>query len=255
MSVTPSILSDSKIKKINHLTFFSENVGAYVTVIPRKSSVRFRAWWKGGEVILSSPAAASEHHVREALGRLAPLLRNARPTRLYDLGRDIMFPEGTISITGRNALHGYIESHTDIPEDGHYRVKIEVPSDINLDDPGVVRSISTVICKRMRWIAHLEIIPLAKRIADRIGRHPVGWEISRGHRILGNCDSQGIIRLSLVLIFLPPHLREYVICHEIAHLSEMNHSQRFHALLDSYLAGHEKELMKELKSFRWPIVR
>lgn len=237
------------------MTFFWEDLGAYVTVIPRKTAVRFRAWWKGGEVMLSSPAGASEHHVRETLVSLTPLLLKARPTRLYDLGQKIMFPEGVISIIGRDDLHGYVESHTDIPEEGHYEVSIELPSDINLDDPGIVKSISAVICKRMRWIAHLEIIPLAKKIADRIGRHPVGWEISRGHRILGNCDSQGIIRLSLVLIFLPAHLREYVICHELAHLSEMNHSPRFHALLDSYLSGKEAELVKDLKKFKWPIVK
>lgn len=58
-----------------------------------------------------------------------------------------------------------------------------------------------------------------------------------------------------MLVFLPLELSDYVIYHELAHLTEMNHSPRFHALLDSYLGGREAELVRKLKGFVWPVLR
>lgn len=63
------------------------------------------------------------------------------------------------------------------------------------------------------------------------------------------------ISLSAITMFLPPHLRDYIVCHELAHLSEMNHSARFHEICNGYCGGREKSLQKELKAFRWPILR
>lgn len=58
-----------------------------------------------------------------------------------------------------------------------------------------------------------------------------------------------------MLVFLPQELRDYIICHELAHLSEMNHSPRFHALLDSYLDGREAMLAARLRAYSWPVLR
>ena len=58
-----------------------------------------------------------------------------------------------------------------------------------------------------------------------------------------------------MLVFLPTHLRDYIIYHELAHLSEMNHSPRFHALCDAYCRGNESRYIRELNSFRWPVLR
>ena len=52
------------------------------------------------------------------------------------------------------------------------------------------------------------------------------------------------------MLGFPDDLRDYVICHEIAHLSEMNHGEKFHKLLDSYLDGREAELVRKLHSHK-----
>jgi predicted metal-dependent hydrolase len=66
----------------------------------------------------------------------------------------------------------------------------------------------------------------------------------------GSCSSKKAINLSLYLMLLPPHLREYVMLHELCHTVHMNHGTAFWALLDQYTNGKSKELRKELKNYR-----
>jgi len=43
----------------------------------------------------------------------------------------------------------------------------------------------------------------------------------------GSCSSSGTVSLNWRLIQVPPQVRDYIIHHELAHLIEMNHSERF----------------------------
>jgi predicted metal-dependent hydrolase len=56
-------------------------------------------------------------------------------------------------------------------------------------------------------------------------------------------------------MFLPEHLIRYIICHELAHLTHMNHSPEFHALCNQYCDGQEKQLEQQLRQFRFPILK
>jgi predicted metal-dependent hydrolase len=42
-----------------------------------------------------------------------------------------------------------------------------------------------------------------------------------------SCTSQRNLNFSFRLILTPPEIIDYVICHELAHLREMNHSRQF----------------------------
>lgn len=98
------------------------------------------------------------------------------------------------------------------------------------------------------------IVPHARELADRVGRRPLGWTVKESKTRLGSCSSGGIITLSPRLIFLPPDLRDYVIYHELAHLSEMNHSAAFHEICNAYCDGREADLVGRLKAFRFPLI-
>jgi predicted metal-dependent hydrolase len=61
----------------------------------------------------------------------------------------------------------------------------------------------------------------------------------------GSCTSKGKVTLNLKLIQAHVELIDYVICHELCHLREMNHSKRYYALLDSIFPSwkaHKKRL-------------
>lgn len=65
----------------------------------------------------------------------------------------------------------------------------------------------------------------------------------------GSCSSRNDISLSLLLMTLPEHLRDFVILHELCHTRHHDHSARFHALLDHWVGGREKELQRELRGY------
>ena len=62
----------------------------------------------------------------------------------------------------------------------------------------------------------------------------------------GSCNARGEIRLNWRLIQAPPAIINYVVCHELAHLKEMNHSAKFWAIVEK-LVPHYKQVEKDLK--------
>lgn len=59
--------------------------------------------------------------------------------------------------------------------------------------------------------------------------------ILRGQKtVWGSCSSKKIIRLNYKLIFLPTHLVQHIILHELAHTVHFNHSTKFWKLLASF---------------------
>ena len=68
----------------------------------------------------------------------------------------------------------------------------------------------------------------------------------------GCCTGDNNLSLSLFLMTLPPHLRDFVLLHELCHTVHHDHSPYFHALLDRLTGGNEKLLSRELRSYSIP---
>lgn len=64
----------------------------------------------------------------------------------------------------------------------------------------------------------------------------------------GSCSSRGVITLNTELIKIDKKLIDYIVVHEIAHLAHMNHSKRFHSLVEHYVPD-AKALSAELRRF------
>lgn len=62
----------------------------------------------------------------------------------------------------------------------------------------------------------------------------------------GSCSQSGNISYSYLLMLYPEAAREYVVVHELAHLVQMNHSERFYAIVESVLPDYKarKALLK-----------
>ena len=124
---------------------------------------------------------------------------------------------------------------------------------------------------RVRWVADVLVLEarpeadlalLAKRaLQKRALTHFVGrlahfssqldlaapkLALSSAHTRWGSCSKHSGIRVNWRLIHLPPHLGDYVVAHEVAHLLEMNHSPRFWTVVGS-LYPDWKAARSELK--------
>ncbi len=105
--------------------------------------------------------------------------------------------------------------------------------------------------KTMQWYQKQALPDFQKRItlfASRLGVPTPPIRLSNAKTRWGSCNSRGEIRLSWRLIQAPPAMINYVVCHELAHLKEMNHSPRFYAVLASLMPEH-RQVEKALDQF------
>lgn len=65
----------------------------------------------------------------------------------------------------------------------------------------------------------------------------------------GSCSEKGNLNFSYKLLFLPDHLADYIVVHEICHLQELNHSQKFWDLVAKTIPDHKRK-RAELRKFR-----
>ncbi|MEK7644650.1 MAG: M48 family metallopeptidase [Patescibacteria group bacterium] len=62
----------------------------------------------------------------------------------------------------------------------------------------------------------------------------------------GSCSGKKNLNFNYRLLFLPIHLADYVVAHELSHLRELNHSPRFWALVAKVIPDYRKRRL-ELK--------
>ena len=99
-------------------------------------------------------------------------------------------------------------------------------------------------------------IPVAiYRLAKEYGFDYTSLRLTSARTRWGSCNSKNGISLSIFIMRLPIHLREFIILHELCHTRHHNHSEAFHALLDSCVGGKEKALNRELKAHIIPIIK
>lgn len=221
-----------------------------VKITMRSSARRIIARWKDGIVHLTLPPTCNGEDVIRSLDTLAPRLLKRRNELIYREGQVIDMAGISVAITRQSVKPDRV-----LASMRGDKAFLEVGSGINLDDIAATRTISGILCRIAEKVSPELLLPRAMQLAREIGVTPASWHIMRGFRTLGKCTSRREIHLSYVIAFLPQDLRDYIVWHELAHLSEMSHSPRFHAICDRYCQGREKQLIAALRAFRWPILK
>jgi predicted metal-dependent hydrolase len=104
--------------------------------------------------------------------------------------------------------------------------------------------------KVIQWYKKQATTDFARRLeilAAKLGVPTPPLTLSNAGSRWGSCNSRGEVRLSWRLLQAPPHIINYVICHELAHLKQMNHSAKFWAVVESLFPNY-KLAEKELKA-------
>ncbi len=172
------------------------------------------------------------HWIQQKLAKLAdsfvpPITWQADEPLLY-LGNDIVL---SVEQTQRN-------QRTNLVEDT-LKVKLTNPTP------------EQIAKQVMQWYQKQAAPDFDKRLAlfaRKLGVATPPLKLSNAKTRWGSCNSKGVIRLSWRLIQAPPAMINYVVCHELAHLKEMNHSPRFYAVLSQLMPEH-RPVEKALDNF------
>lgn len=64
----------------------------------------------------------------------------------------------------------------------------------------------------------------------------------------GSCSRDGVIRISVYLLFAPEQAIDYVLIHELAHRKVFNHSPAFWAVVETYMPDwkHWRQVLRDL---------
>jgi len=92
-----------------------------------------------------------------------------------------------------------------------------------------------------RWhrkLLHEAIPPLIEKWESKLGVKVSGYYLQRMKTKWGSCNHRaGNIRLNTELVKKPKDLLDYIVLHEMAHLIEPTHSERFITILDEHFPG------------------
>jgi predicted metal-dependent hydrolase len=98
---------------------------------------------------------------------------------------------------------------------------------LTLPDPDETDSVRAALIKWYRRHAQSDFRGRVERYSAVLGIEPPRVFISNAQTRWGSCNANREVRLNWRLIQASPHIIDYVVAHELAHLKEMNHSARF----------------------------
>ena len=231
--------------------FISDKDFGRITVYLRYDMRSITARWRPEGLRINAPMQMPQRDILAFIENNREKLSNLKaPDLSYFFGEKIRCFRHIVTIKPHNGKKGVVGYGGD-NEDLH----ITLHPEVDFSSKNVTSTISSCLTRLMADRAEATLIPFANEVAESLGATPARFVIGRGMRKLGHCTVKREVQLSYNIMFFPDELVRYIICHELAHLTEMNHSARFHALCNHYCQGREKHLERALKHFSWPILR
>ncbi len=128
-------------------------------------------------------------------------------------------------------------------------LRVECPEHIAMQSELIQRKLYEILKNVFRYEAKRFLPDRVALLARRYGFTYAGVKINSSRTHWGSCTPRKSLNLSLSLMQLPWHLIDYVILHELCHTREMNHGDRFWALMDRVTDNRSKALREELKQY------
>lgn len=168
------------------------------------------------------------------LRKLASVTANKIPEIQWQHGEQLLFLGNAITLTiEHNARSKTVEYEPGI-------LQLAMP---NQDEMLIARKV-------IQWYKKQAITDFTRRLeifSSKLGVTFTSLTLSNAASRWGSCNSKKEIRLNWRLLQAPPHIINYVVCHELAHIKEMNHSAKFWATVASIFPDY-KSAEKELKA-------
>lgn len=192
---------------------------------PRARRFTLRLESAGAGAVLTVPPGVPEAESRRFLDRHAGWLRSALA---HQPGEVVVGPGARIPVAGRMVT---VEARP-----GARRPPALADGTLVLQGAGAE---GPRVAAWLRLRARDALQPAARLYARRLGRpvEAIGLRDTRSR--WGSCSSTGTLSFSWRLAMAPPEVLDYVAAHEAAHLVEMNHSERYWAVLAGLMPGYE----------------
>jgi predicted metal-dependent hydrolase len=95
-------------------------------------------------------------------------------------------------------------------------------------------SISNELKRFLKSTAEKYIVTRTRQLAEKMGATFGTITLRQQKTRWGSCSSQGNLNFNWRLVHCPPAVIDYVIIHELAHRTQMNHSQKFWQIVERF---------------------
>lgn len=162
------------------------------------------------------------------------VIRSKRKTLAIEVKSDGKVIVRAPKVVSKKYIDKFVEEKRD------WILKHQAKAVKKMDDMGGCEPVDEALKKELKSKA-MEIIPeKLERYAIRLGvsYNKVSYRFQRGR--WGSCSSKKNLNFNCMLMLTPDEVIDYVVVHELCHLIEMNHSERFWAQVENVLPDYKK---------------
>lgn len=137
-------------------------------------------------------------------------------------------PEVPLAVPIRGVIHQVLT--TGLPR-GRVRF-VALDGGPAIEVPGEAPHVRRRLMDHLRKEARVDLATAVARHAETLGVRPQAIRLKDTTSRWGSASARGVLAFSWRLVMAPPFVLDYVAAHEVAHLREMNHSDRFWAICE-----------------------
>ena len=202
----------------------------------------------GGGVQVVAPTTTPGSELRTIVRKRAGWILSHTSNRMLEAVPKRFVSGETLPDLGRNVR--MIVEHKDVPTAevrfDHWRFLITAPKGLSGDER--YESIRRTVVRWYRSRADERLMEAVDRWRPRLAHGADSRVLVRDQRQRwGSCAPDGTLRFNWRAMMVKPALVEYVVVHELAHLTHRNHSPEFWALVSSVLpdAQRRRQALRE----------
>ena len=195
----------------------------------------------GGGVQIAAPTATSVSEVRAIVRKRAGWILSHASDRMLEAAPKRFVSGETLPYLGRNVRMVVEDADVRTAEVrfDHWRLRVITPKGLSGDER--FESVRRAIVSWYRSRAEEKLGEIVDRWATRLGHGKKVRVLVRDQRQRwGSCAPDGTLRFNWRAMMVNTMLIEYVVVHELAHLTHRNHSPEFWALIASVMPDSQR---------------
>ena len=199
----------------------------------------------GGGVHVAAPMTTPDSELQAIVRKRAPWILDHASKSMLEAAPKRFVSGETLPYVGRNVR--ILVEAADVARPNvrfdHWRFRIAVPETLSGEER--YQSIRRAVVQWYRDRAAERLAEAVERWWPRLGRGEMSHVLIRDQRQRwGSCAPDGTLRFNWRAVMLKPALIEYVVVHELAHLTHRNHSTDFWDFVSRAMADAQQRRIR-----------